>query len=83
MISRAVIRRGAIQLKQKITLAGLQLQFFSEENQALEGMVVWQNGQRFKVKDTHTIPFGANEEKVSLVVCHNSFADRVEVTVPK
>lgn len=45
-------------------------------------MVVWQNGIRFEVKDTHIIPFGSSTAYLNLVVCHNGYAEKVSVMIP-
>lgn len=56
--SRAIIRKGTIILKNKLTPVGHQLTFYDELGQQIDKLQLWRDNKRIEVDKSFNIPFG-------------------------
>lgn len=78
--SRAVIRKGTIVCKNKITAIGHQLSFYGEDGQPIDRLQLWRNNKKIEVEKTYTIPFGS-QRREELIVVYQNYAQKEVINV--
>lgn len=74
--SRAVIRKGTVVTRSKVTPIGHELTFYDENGQRIEKLDIWRDSKKIAVEGSYSIPFGQHHGRESIVVCWRGYASR-------